>query len=120
MSRQHHSVNYLELPLEDHASTKSFYQSVFGWEFQEWGPDYLCFTGAGIDLGFNRELEPAALSSGVLVVLYSRELEKTAAAVKQAGQSLVKETYDFPGGRRFHFSDPNGNEIAVWSEAVNE
>ena len=118
MSRQHHSVNYIELPLVDHASTKSFYQSIFGWEFQDWGPDYLCFTGAGIDLGFSRELSPSGLGKGVLVILYSKDLEKTEVAVRQTDQQVVRETFDFPGGRRFHFADPNGNEIAVWSESA--
>lgn len=109
-------VNYLELPLVDHAATQSFYQTVFGWEYQDWGPDYLCFQGAGIDLGFNRELTPASASQGVLVILRTDDLEKTELAIRNAGSKILKEAFEFPGGRRFHFADPNGNELAVWAE----
>lgn len=117
MSKEKLLINYLEFPLVDHAATKSFYQTVFGWEFQDWGPDYICFTGAGINLGFNRELTPASATNGVLVVLQSNDLEKTEADVREAGSTILKAPFDFPGGRRFHFADPNGNEIAVWTKA---
>jgi predicted enzyme related to lactoylglutathione lyase len=116
MINKHHTINYLELPLEDHAGTKLFYESVFGWKFQDWGPDYLCFEDAGIGLGFNRQLSASPIGNGALVVLYSEGLEATLTAVTQAGGSVVKEVFEFPGGRRFHFTDPNGNEIAVWSQ----
>ena len=116
MTQKDLSVNYLEMPLVNHAETKSFYQSVFGWEFQDWGPDYMCFLDAGINLGFNRQLIPGPIANGALVVIYADDLEKTESRIREAGQTIVKETYGFPGGRRFHFTDPNGNEIAVWTQ----
>ncbi len=120
MSSKNHTINYLELPLVDHAATKSFYQSVFGWEFQDWGPDYMCFLEAGINLGFNRQLIPAPEANGVLVVIFSDDLEKTEADVLAAGGKILQATFEFPGGRRFHFADPNGNEVAVWTPADQE
>ena len=116
MTQKDLSVNYLEMPLVNHAETKSFYQSVFGWEFQDWGPDYMCFLDAGINLGFNRQLTPGPIANGALVVIYADDLEKTESRIREAGQTIVKEIYGFPGGRRFHFTDPNGNEIAVWTQ----
>ena len=75
MSSDNLKINYLELPLVEHAKTCAFYEAVFGWTFQDWGPDYLCFQEAGIDLGFNRELNPAAGGNGVLVVIFADDLE---------------------------------------------
>ncbi len=114
--RQHHSINYIELPLQEYEATKQFYNGVFGWEFQEWGPDYLSFSGAGIDGGFNGEAQPSESEYGVLVVLYSNDLAASVKAVEKAGGAIAKPIYEFPGGRRFHFVDPNGSELAVWSE----
>ena len=110
------TINYIEFPLKDTDGTKSFYSSVFGGQFQEWGPDYLSFSGAGVDGGFNREQRPAGPGTGPLVVLYADDLESTRDAVKSTGISLSREIFEFPGGRRFHFVDPNGNEVAVWSK----
>lgn len=115
-THQHHSINYIELPLRDADATKAFYSNVFGWSFQDYGPDYLAFAGAGVDGGFDRAAALAAQGAGVLVVLYSSDLEATLDAVKRAGAKISKETFSFPGGRRFHFVDPNGVELAVWSE----
>jgi len=112
----HHSINYIELPLRDVEATKAFYANVFGWTFHDYGPDYQSFSGAGVDGGFNREAEITPPGSGVLVVLYSSTLEETLAAVRGAGAKILQEPYSFPGGRRFHFIDPNGVELAVWSE----
>lgn len=113
---RHHSINYIELPLRDSDATKAFYTSVFGWSFEDYGPDYLAFAGAGVDGGFDRQGSLGATGSGVLVVLYSQDLEATLSATKNAGAMISKETFSFPGGRRFHFIDPNGVELAVWSE----
>lgn len=115
-TRQHHSINYIELPLGDADATKTFYNQVFGWDFLDYGPDYLGFTGAAVDGGFNRLANAAPAGNGVLVVLYSNNLEATLAAVRGAGATILQEPYDFPGGRRFHFVDPNGSELAVWTE----
>jgi predicted enzyme related to lactoylglutathione lyase len=113
---RHHSINYVELPLNDVEATKAFYGQAFGWSFQDYGPNYVAFSGAVVDGGFNAEATVAAAGNGVLVVLYSNDIEATHNAVTAAGGRILRETYAFPGGRRFHFIDPNGNEIAVWTE----
>ena len=114
----HHSINYIELPAIDLAATKAFYGTVFGWEFQDWGPAYISFSGAVVEGGFEQTpaaAPPPAAGQGVLVVLYSDDLAGTLEAVGSAGGEIIRPTYEFPGGRRFHFLDPNGNELAVWS-----
>ncbi len=110
------TINYIEFPMTDNAATKAFYHGVFGWEFTDWGPDYISFAGAGIDGGFNGESKVKPASPGVLVVLYTDDLPAILDDVKAAGAEIVAPIYDFPGGRRFHFRDPNGNELAVWSQ----
>lgn len=87
----------------------------FSWEFQDWGANYLSFSGAGVDGGFSAEDATPVQKPGVLVVLFSENLEATLAKVKAAGATILRDIYSFPGGRRFHFIDPNGNELAVWA-----
>ncbi|MDA0664142.1 MAG: VOC family protein [Proteobacteria bacterium] len=116
MANANNSINYIEFPMTDNAGTRAFYGQAFGWEFTDWGPGYISFTGAGIEGGFNGLGEAAVAPPGVLVVLYADDLAATLAAVEAAGGKIVKPIYDFPGGRRFHFLDPNGTELAVWSE----
>jgi hypothetical protein len=115
---QNFCIDYIEFPATDVEATKRFYNQVFGWDFKDWGPSYLSFHDGRIGGGFTTEGSVASRSktTGVLVVLYAKNLEETYGKVKTAGGRIVKETFDFPGGRRFHFADPNGNELAVWSE----
>ncbi len=116
---KHNTINYIELPLKDAAATKAFYGSVFGWTFQDYGPDYIAFSGAetNVDGGFNGVDDAAPTTgSGALVILFSTDLDATLQAVEAAGGAILKPIYDFPGGKRFHFTDPNGNELAVWAE----
>jgi len=114
-SANHHKINYIEFVSTDIARTKQFYSTVFGWSFQDWGPEYASFSAAsaGIDGGF---MAGAAKENGPLVILYSSNLEVTEAAVLAAGGTIVMPTFAFPGGRRFHFSDGAGNVLGVWSE----
>ena len=113
----HHKINYIEFTTTDIAHTKKFYTAVFGWSFQDWGPDYIGIQGAGIDGGFSKsEPHAAPAKFAPLVILYSADLKATEAAVIAAGGSIVVPTFEFPGGRRFHFSDGAGNTLAVWSE----
>ncbi len=122
MSQQEHNfqMDYIEFPATDIAATKTFYHQVFGWEFKDWGPGYTSFHDGRLGGGFNGESQPAkadgAKTCGVLVVLYAASLDDTYRKVKAAGGKIVRETFEFPGGKRFHFADPNGNELAVWSE----
>jgi hypothetical protein len=114
---QHHRITYIEFSTNDIEQTKKFYSAVFGWTFQDWGPDYISFHGAGIDGGFAKvEPHDGPARFAPLVVLYSSDLEATEKAVAAAGGSIVVPTFAFPGGRRFHFNDGVGNVLAVWSE----
>ncbi len=113
----HEKIDYLELPAKDMEATKGFFTRAFGWKFEDYGPDYCAFADQGVDGGFYRSEKSATTQQGsVLVVFYSRDLEKTEARIVAAGGTIIKAIFSFPGGRRFHFSDPNGNEYAVWSE----
>ena len=116
MSNKNNCINYIEFPLVKNAETKQFYGQVFGWDFTDWGPNYLSFSGAGIDGGFNGENGVQVSAPGVLVVLYADDLAQKLMQVEKAGGKVVKPIYPFPGGERFHFLDPNGIEIAIWSE----
>ena len=116
---RHHKINYIEFSSTDTEKTKKFYSTVFGWSFQDWGPNYVSFSSdsGGIDGGFTKaEASGATGKSEPLVVLYSADLKATEEAVAAAGGSIVVPTFEFPGGRRFHFSDGAGNVLAVWSE----
>lgn len=108
------SLDYIELPGTDLPATKKFYREVFDWSFTDYGPDYVAFEACGRDGGFNAERKVVA-GGGPLVVLYARNLEAMEAKVVAAGGEIVGHE-EFPGGRRFYFRDPNGNELAVWSK----
>lgn len=116
MASKHHSINYIELPSHDLSVTKEFYRSAFGWTFTDWGDDYVSFEGAGIDGGFHSNGEVTVQKPGVLVVLYSENLEATLEVITAKGMNITMPIFSFPGGRRFQFQDPSGNELAVWSE----
>jgi predicted enzyme related to lactoylglutathione lyase len=114
---QHEKINYVEFPAKDLVATKAFFQSVFGWSFTDYGPDYTAFENQGLDGGFfQSDLASSTEKGAALIVLYSNQLEATLAKVEQAGGLILKPIYSFPGGRRFHFVEPSGNEFAVWGE----
>ncbi|RVU85807.1 VOC family protein [Leucothrix sargassi] len=114
---QHGKVNYIEFTARDMEATKAFFAAVFEWEYEDYGPEYTAFSNAGIDGGFYKsDLVSNADNGSMLVVFYSDALEATQAKVEQAGGEIVKPIFSFPGGRRFHFADPSGNEFAVWGE----
>ena len=116
---RHHAIDYVELTVPDLAEAKRFYADAFGWEFNDYGPQYAGIRdGSG---GSVREVGGLAVGTevrpgGPLVLLYSADLDRTLAAVTSAGGRVVNGPYEFPGGRRFHFHDPSGNELGVWSE----
>ena len=114
---KHDSINYIEWPAKDIGATRAFFETVFGWQFTEYGPDYIDFQDAAINGGFYRaELASTSESGGALVVFYSEDLAATQTKIEAAGGSIVKPVFAFPGGRRFHFCEPSGNEFAVWSD----
>lgn len=110
-------INYLELPSLDPAASKAFFSAVFGWRFVDYGPDYLAFFDAGLEGGFYRAEQVATPAQGAaLVVLHSNDLAQSLAAVQTAGAVIVKDIFSFPGGRRFEFLEPGGNQLAIWSQ----
>ena len=107
-------IDYIEFGATDVAAAKRFYVDVFGWKFTDYGPDYTSFDDGRITGGF-RKVERAT-PGGVLVVIFAMDLAAAEAKVRKAGGRIVKPVFEFPGGRRFHFTDPSGNELAVWSD----
>ncbi len=107
-------IDYIEFAATDMSATKKFYAAAFGWKFTDYGPDYASFEDGRLAGGFDKTAPVGKTSP--LIVLYSSQLEKTQSTVQQHGGKIVKEIFSFPGGRRFHFTDPNGNELAVWSD----
>lgn len=107
-------IDYIELPASDISRVKAFYTGLFGWKFTDYGPDYTSFEDGRIAGGFYRKEGVAA--GGPLVVIYTAGLEAMQAKVQAAGGNITKEIFSFPGGRRFHFTDPSGNELSVWSD----
>jgi uncharacterized protein len=108
-------MDYIEFPAVDIARTKVFYGEVFGWKFTDYGPDYTSFEDGRLAGGFSKERQTTL--GQPLIVIYAHDLEAAELAVQKAGAKISKEIFSFPGGRRFHFIDPNGNELAVWSES---
>lgn len=113
----HEKINYVEFPCRDFAAARKFFGAVFGWTFTDYGEDYLAFSNAGLEGGFYRaELSSAPDTGAALIVFYSEDLAATEKKILEHGGTIVKETFAFPGGRRFHFCEPSGNEFAVWSD----
>ncbi len=113
----HAKINYVEFPAKDLEATKTFFTKIFNWKFVDYGPDYIAFSKSGINGGFYQsELTASTDTGSALIVIYSEALEQTRDKITAAGGQIVKPIFEFPGGQRFHFSDPNGNEYAVWSD----
>lgn len=114
---EHEKINYIEFPAKDLQKTKAFFVRVFGWSFEDFGLEYTAFSNQGINGGFfQSDLASSTMNGAALIVFYSRDLEATQAKIEAAGGAIVKPIFSFPGGRRFHFSEPSGNEFAVWSD----
>ena len=107
-------IDYIEFPATDIAKTKAFYTGLFGWKFTDYGPDYTSFEDGRLAGGFYRK-DPVT-PGGPLVVIYAADLTGMQTKVQAAGGAISREIFSFPGGRRFHFTDPSGNELAVWSD----
>lgn len=113
----HEKINYVEFPTTDMNLTKQFFADVFNRSFTDYGDNYSAFHGAGIDGGFFPSEKPSLTDNGsTLMVFYSHTLEDTQKKITHAGGRILQDIFSFPGGRRFHFCDPGGNEFAVWSD----
>jgi predicted enzyme related to lactoylglutathione lyase len=114
---KHEKIDYVEFPAREIEATKEFFTKAFGWSFTDYGPDYTAFSDEGLNGGFYKsELIATTETGSALILFYSQELEKTQLKVESSGGSIIKPIFPFPGGRRFHFVDPSGNEFAVWSD----
>ena len=109
-------LNYVDLPSANLAQSKAFYAKVFGWSLVDYGPFYSCTTDQDTNIGLNGALDQ--ILSAPLPVILVEDLEETLSAVQAAGASITVPIFSFPGGRRFHFRDPSGNEMAAWVETA--
>lgn len=110
-------INYIEFSAPDQKTlnkTTEFYSKVFGWNYKYWGDDYADTQDSGISSGFNGS--KGQKNKSPLVVLFAENLEATKSEIEGAGAEITVDIFSFPGGRRFHFKDPAGNELAVWSD----
>jgi len=111
------TIDYVEIPAKDPAKAQAFFSGLFGWKFEDYGPDYCSFHDGRLAGGFHRADVAAATENGSpLIVFYKENLEAATARVAELGGTISKEIFSFPGGKRFHFTDPNGNEFAIWSD----
>ncbi len=114
MTEKDKRIDYIELQVTDIGEAKRFYGDVFGWKFVDYGPDYTSFNDGRLDGGFTKV--ESVQNGGPLIVIYSLNLEQIKDKVISTGGTIVKDIFEFPGGRRFHFTDPSGNELAIWSD----
>jgi uncharacterized protein len=108
------TIDYVEFQASDLAAIRQFYGQVFGWEFEDYGPDYTSFKDGRIAGGFSRG--PGSSGSGPLIVIFVDDLQSAEKQIAEAGGRISKPIFSFPGGSRFHFTDPCGNELAAWTE----
>jgi uncharacterized protein len=115
MSNAEHDrrIDYIEFPVPRIAEVKQFYGKAFGWSFEDYGPDYTSFADGRLSGGFHTV---GAAGGGPLVVIYAVDLEAMERRIREAGGTIVRPIFSFPGGRRFQFTDPAGHELAVWSD----
>ncbi len=115
---QHEKLDYVEFAAKDLSSTKAFFSTVFGWSFVDYGPEYTAFSNEGLDGGFFKaNLASQTTNGGALLIFYSLDIEATLEKVIKNGGKIIRPIFEFPGGCRFHFTEPSGNEFAVWSKA---
>ena len=107
-------IDYIELGAPDVAAARGFYEAAFGWKFTDYGPDYTSFEDGRLAGGIRQQ--DAVARGGPLVIMFAMDLDDAERRVVAAGGTVVTPAFSFPGGRRFHFTDPGGNELAVWSD----
>lgn len=114
-----HKIDYVEFSTHDIPASKAFFAKVFGWTFKDLGSEYTAFANAGIEGGFfANNAYSGTEHASALIVLYIDDLEKSYADIVAAGGNIAKPIFAFPGGRRFHFFEPSGNELAIWSDKL--
>lgn len=121
MAKTPHTIDFLEFPapsVADILAAKRFYGAVFDWSFRDWGDDYIDTESSGLGSGFNAD--EAHRPSQPLAVIYTLDLPLARSKVLAAGGIITRDTFSFPGGERFHFKDPLGNELAVWSDTAHD
>lgn len=109
----HEQIQYIEFISKDIEQAKNFYSKCFDWKFTDYGPEYTSFEGKYVDGGFT---SGQPINGSILIVLYSEDIESTKNKIIKAGGTVVKDIFSFPGGKRFQFKDPDGYELAVWTE----
>lgn len=113
-------IDYIEMPAKDPQKAWDFFSALFGWTFESYGPDYCAFNDGRMVGGFYRADTAASIENGApLVVFYNQDLGRAVEKVEELGGTIVRPIFSFPGGHRFHFRDPNGNEFATWSDKHN-
>ena len=117
MPQEDQKIDYVEFPAADFDAVQAFYEKAFNWTFVDYGPEYRAFNDGKLDGGFRKaDVRSTSETGGALVVLYAKDLEGTRDKVAGSGGTIVVDIFSFPGGRRFQFTDPHGNELAVWSD----
>ena len=117
MQQQDQKIDYIEFPAANFDAIQAFYESAFNWQFTDYGPEYRAFSDGKLDGGFRHaNLKSTTADGSALVILYAENLEETRDKVAATGGTIIEDIFSFPGGRRFQFADPNGNELAVWSD----
>ena len=114
MNHENNHIDYVEFMAHDLELIKKFYTQAFSWKFTDYGENYIAFNKSGLQGGFEKTNEP--IVNGALIVLYHQDLEDLKRTIQLAGGKIVQDIFTFPGGKRFHFKDPSGNELAVWCE----
>lgn len=111
------TINYLELPAIDIPATKAFFEEVFNWSFTDYGEEYTAFSEERLEGGFYQSDKKSSTENGAaLIIFYSHDLDASEKKIRKAGGRIIKPIFSFPGGRRFHFTEPSGNELSVWSD----
>jgi predicted enzyme related to lactoylglutathione lyase len=118
MNTKDNHINYVEFNAKDLEKIKEFYTAAFGWTFTDYGPDYCAFSESGLDGGYERSEKE--IVNGALIVLYHKNLESIKNRIIKCHGRISKDIFSFPGGQRFHFKDPAGNELAVWTDEQEE
>jgi predicted enzyme related to lactoylglutathione lyase len=116
MSNQE-KINYIEFPAIDIPATKAFFEEVFDWTFTDYGDEYTAFSEERLEGGFYQSDKKSTTENGsALIIFYTDDLEASEKKIRKAGGRIIKPIFSFPGGRRFHFTEPSGNELSVWSD----